>query len=99
LCHQQGLEWLVKGAFFQPVMVLGKLSQPRTERSADSFVSELSELTLAPFDIVPYLESPKVEFIFIGQDLHGHDEHGWKIEITCEQFCSVCLLMAVTVYR
>jgi hypothetical protein len=53
LCHQQGLKWLVKSVFFQRVMVLEKLTQVRSVRNADSFVSVPSELALAPFDIVP----------------------------------------------
>jgi hypothetical protein len=69
LCHQQGPEWLVKSAFFQPVVVLEKLSQLRTERSADSFVSTQSELSLAIFDLVSFSERQKQNFIFLAQDL------------------------------
>jgi hypothetical protein len=38
-----------------------------------------------------------VNFVFRDQDLERQDGHRWKIEMTCEQCCASCLLVAALV--
>ena len=94
LCHQQGLEWSAESVFFRRVMLFKKMSQVRSERSADRFVSAVSKLSPAMFGLVRCRSEQKTNFIFRDQDLESQDGHGWKVEITTEQRCAICLLLA-----
>lgn len=69
----------------------------KNKESADRFVRASSELSLAMFDLVSYRSSQKVNFVFRDQDLERQDGHRWKIEMTCEQCCASCLLVAALV--
>jgi hypothetical protein len=69
----------------------------KNKESADRFVRASSELSLAMFDLVSCRRSRKVNFVFRDQDLERQDGHRWKIEMTCEQCCASCLLVAALV--
>ena len=78
-------------------MVLKKLSQVRSEKSGDRFVRASSELSIAIFDFGSFHNQRKLNFVFRGEDLERQDGHGWKIEMTCEQCCVNCLVVAAIV--
>jgi hypothetical protein len=64
--------------------VLKKMSQVRSEKSADRFVRASSELSLAMFDLVLNRSQQKLNFVFRDQDLDRQDGHGWKVETISE---------------
>ncbi len=73
------------------------MSQVRSEKSADRFVRASSELSFAMFDLEWHCNQQKLNFVFRDQDLEGQDGYDWKIELTCEQRCASCLLVALLV--